>query len=140
MRIDGRQFINFNDFHVPFTDEDVFVLKNSIEQGDWFKQNFSAIGSGMQDAISIEPELAIEHMTNAEEDDATYHLSTMIEAIDEPIPGELIDEIRQESLKTGKSMTLIAKEKLKDIAVVRTVVSPANSIPDIASRTERKRK
>lgn len=27
MRIDGRQFINFNEFHVPFTDQDLFVLK-----------------------------------------------------------------------------------------------------------------
>lgn len=140
MRIDGKQFINFNDFHVPFTDQDIFVLKNSLEQGDWFKQNFGAIGSGMQEAISIDPELALEHMSNAEEDDATYHLSTMIEAIDKPIPGELIDEIRQESINTGKSMTLIAKEKLKDIAVVKTVISPADSIPDIASRTEHKRR
>ena len=140
MRIDGRQFINFNDFHVPFTDEDVFVLKNSLEQGDWFKQNFGAIGSGMQEAVSIDPELALEHMTNAEEDDAAYHLSTMIEPIDKPIPGELIDEIRQESLKSGKSMSLIAKEKLQGIAVVKTVISPADSIPDIASRTEHKRR
>jgi hypothetical protein len=140
MRIDGRQFINFNDFHVPFTDEDVFVLKNSLDQGDWFKQNFGAIGSGMQDAITIDPDLALEHMSNAQEIDATYHLSTMIEAIDKPIPGELIDEIRRESLETGKSMTLIAKEKLKGIAVVKTSISPADSIPDIASRTEHQRR
>lgn len=140
MRVDSKQFINFNDFHVPFTDEDVFVLKNSIEQGDWFKQDFGAIGSGMQEAISIDPELALEHMSNTEEDDATYHLSTMIEAINKPIPGELIDEIRQESVDTGKSMALIAKEKLKDIAVVKTVISPADSIPDIASRTQHKRR
>lgn len=140
MRIDGRQFINFNDFHVPFTDQDVFVLKNSMEQGDWFKQDFGAIGSGMQDAISIDPELALEHMSNASEEDATYHLSTMIEAIDKPIPGEIIDEIRQESSETGRSMSAIAKEKLKGIANVRTVISPADSIPDIASRTEHKRR
>ena len=140
MRIDGRQFINFNDFHVPFTDQDVFVLKTSLEQGDWFKQDFGAIGSGMQDAISVDPELALEHMSNANEEDATYHLSTMIEAIDKPIPGELIDEIRQESNETGRSMTLIAKEKLKDIAIIRTVISPADSVPDIASRTEHKRR
>tara|TARA_R110001599_G_C12275986_1_gene662386 strand:+ start:8721 stop:9611 length:891 start_codon:yes stop_codon:yes gene_type:complete len=140
MRIDGRQFINFNDFHVPFSDEDIFVLKNTLEQGDWFKQDFGAIGSGMQDAISLEPELALEHMANAEEDNATYHLSTMVEAIDKPIPGELIDEIRRESLETGKSMALIAQQKLKGIAVVQTSISPADSIPKIASRTDHKRR
>lgn len=138
MRIDGRPFINFKDFHVPFTDEDVFAIKASQEEGGWFKHGFGAIGSGMQDAISIDPELALQHMENADEADATYHLSTVIEAIDKPIPGELIYEIRQESLRTGKSMTLIAREKLKDIAVVKTVITPADSIPDIASRTEHK--
>jgi len=140
MRIDGRQFINFNDFHVPFTDQDVFVLKTSIEQGAWFNHDFGGIGSGMQQAVSIDPDLALQHMTNADEEDATFHLSTMIEAIDKPIPGELIDEMREESARTGKSMALIAQEKLAGIATVRTVISPAESIPDIASRTEHKRR
>lgn len=140
MRIDGRQFINFNDFHVPFTDQDVFILKNSLEQGDWFMHDFGAIGSGMQEAVSIEPELALEHMNNTDEEDATYHLSTIIDAVGESIPGELIDEIKEESIKTGKSMAFIAKEKLKGIANVRTVITPADSIPDIASRTEHKRR
>ena len=140
MRIDGKPFINFSDFHIPFKDEDLFVLTLKQEQGDWFKQGFGAIGSGMQDAVSIDPDLALEHMTNAEEHEATYHLSTMIEAIDKPIPGELIAEIQEESKKTGKSMSLIAKERLRGIANVRTEISPAESVPDIASRTERKRR
>ncbi|HED37313.1 MAG TPA: hypothetical protein ENI76_03590 [Ignavibacteria bacterium] len=140
MRIDGKQFINFNDFHIPFTDQDLFAITTSQEQSDWFKHGFGAIGSGMQDAISIDPKLALEHMRNSDEDDATYHLSTIIEAIDKPIPGELIDEIRKESQRTGKSMSLIAKEKLNGIAVVKTIISPADSIPDIAARTEHKRK
>ncbi len=140
MRIDGKPFIKFNEFHLPFTDQDLFVLQLNQEQGDWFKQGFGAIGSGMQDAVSIDPELALEHMTNAEEGEATYHLSTMIEAIDKPISGELIAEIQEESQRTGKSMSLLAKERLADIAIVRTVISPANSIPDIASRTEHKRR
>jgi len=140
MRLDGKQFINFSDFHIPFNDEDLFALTASQEQGDWFKQNFGAIGSGMQDAVNVEPGLVLEHMINAEEEDATYHLSTVIEAIGKPIPGELIDEIREESQRTGKSMSLIAKEKLAGIANVKTVISPADSIPDIAARTERKRR
>ncbi|WP_043128486.1 hypothetical protein [Photobacterium leiognathi] len=140
MRIDGRQFINFNDFHVPFHDQDLFVLSLSHEQGDWFHHNFGSIGSGMEEAISVDPEVALEHMSSAEEDDATYHLSTFIEAIDQPIPGELIDEIQKEAEKTGLPMSYIAKEKLAGIANVRTVITPSESIPDIASRTEHKRR
>lgn len=141
MRIDGRQFINFNDFHVPFTNHDLFILKNSMEQGDWFKQNFGAIGSGMQDAVSIEPEDILEHTSRSDnEDEATYHFSTMIDASDNPISGEEIYEIQKEAERTGKSFAFVAQKRLKERAKVQTVISPADSIPDIASRTEHKRR
>lgn len=141
MRIDGRQFINFNDFHVPFTDQDIFVLKNSMEQGDWFKQDFGAIGSGMQQAVSIELDDILEHTNRSEnEEEATYHFSTMIDASDNPISGEEIHEIQQEAERTGKSFAYVAQIRLKERAKVQTVISPADSIPDIASRTEHKRR
>lgn len=141
MRIDGKQFINFNDFHVPFTDNDLFILRTSIEQGDWFKQDFGAIGSGMQDAVSISIDDILEHTTRAEDEgEATYHFSTMIDASDNPISGEEIYEIQMEAERTGKSFALIAQQRLKNRAKVQTIVSPADSIPDIASRTEHKRR
>ncbi|MBA4500981.1 hypothetical protein [Marinobacterium marinum] len=141
MRIDGRQFINFNDFHVPFTDHDLFILKNSIEQGDWFKQDFGAIGSGMQDAISVELDDILEHTSRSDnEDEATYHFSTMIDARDNPISGEVIYEIQQEAERIGKSFAFVAQKRLKERANVQTVVSPSDSIPDIAFRTEHKRR
>lgn len=141
MRIDGRQFINFNDFHIPFNDYDLFVLKTEMEQ-EWFKHDFGGIGSGMQEAMSVKPELALEYMTNSEnEEQATYHLSTMVDTRDNPISGELIYEIGQESKRTGKPMALLLKERLKGTsATIETTVSPADSIPDIASRTEHKRR
>lgn len=141
MRIDGKQFINFNDFHVPFTDQDVFVLKNSMEQGDWFKQNFGAIGAGMQDAVSVKLDDILEHTTSTtNEDEATYHFSTIIDASENPISGEEIYEMQQEAERTGKSFAYVAQKRLKERAKVQTVVSPADSIPDIASRTEHKRR
>lgn len=141
MRIDGKQFINFNDFHVPFTDHDIFILKTSIEQDDWFKQDFGAIGSGMQDAVSIDLDDILEHTTpSKDEDNATYHFSTMIDARDNPISGEEIYEIQMEAQRTGKSFALIAQQRLTGRAQVQTIVSPADSIPDIASRTEHKRR
>lgn len=141
MRVDDRQFINFNDFHVPFTDYDLFILKNSMEQGDWFKQSFGAIGSGMQDAVSVELDDILEYASRSDdEDEATYRFSTMIDARDNPISGEEIYEIQQEAERTGKSFALVAQKRLKERADVQTVISPADSIPDIASRTEHKRR
>lgn len=141
MRIGGKQFINFNDFHVPFTDHDIFILKTSMGQGDWFKQDFGAIGSGMQDAVSIDLDDILEHTVPSEdEDNATYHFSTMIDARDSPISGEEIYEIQMEAQRTGKSFALIAQQRLTGRAQVQTIVSPADSIPNIASRTEHKRR
>lgn len=141
MRIDGRQFINFNDFHLPFTEHDLFVLKNSMEQSDWFKQDFGTIGSGMQDAVNVGLDEILEHTTRSEdENDAVYHFSTMIDARDSPLSGEEIYEMQQEAERTGKSLAYVAQKRLKDRAEVQTVVSPAESIPDIASRKEHKRR
>lgn len=141
MRIDGQQFINFNDFHVPFTDYDLFILKNSMEQGDWFKQNFGAIGSGMQEAVSIKLDDILEHTIHTDNtDEATYHFSTIIDASDNPISGEDIYKIQQEAERTGKSFAYIAQNMLKQRAKVQTVISPAETIPNITSRTEHKRR
>ena len=141
MRIDGRQFINFNDFHIPFSDYDLFILKNTIEQGEWFKHDFGAIGSGMQDAVSLDFNDILEHSSRLDnEDEATYNFSTIIDAINNPISGEEIYQIQLEAERTGKSFASIAQKQLKDRVKLETIISPADSIPNIASRTEHKRR
>lgn len=141
MRIDGRQFINFNDFHVPFSDYDLFILKNTMEQGEWFKHDFGAIGSGMQDAVSLDFNDILEHSSRLDnEDEATYNFSTIIDAINNPISGEEIYQIQLEAERTGKSFASIAQKQLKDRVKLETIISPADSIPNIASRTEHKRR
>jgi hypothetical protein len=137
MRIDGKQFINFNDHHLPFSNEDLLVL-NLKESNQNFHVDFGAIGSGMQDAVSLDPEIAIEHMSSSDEEDATYHLSTIIDASENPITGEEINEIMEEAKRTNRSFSYVAQKKLANRAVVKTIISPADSIPDIASRTEHK--
>lgn len=141
MRVDGRQFINFNDFHVPFKDEDLFTLNLSIQHGDWFKQNFGAIGSGMQDALSVDAEQIIQQSVRTENDDeAVYHLSTFIDASENPITGEEIYEMQKEVERTGKSFAHVAQKYLNNRAKIQTTISPIDSIPDIAARTEHKRR
>lgn len=141
MRIDGQQFINFNDFHLPFHDYDLFVLSTSMEQGDWFKHNFGTIGSGMQEAIDISLNDILEHTTISEnQDEAIYHFSTLIDASDNPISGEEIYEIQKEAERTGKSFAYVAQHRLQGRANVQTIISPSDSIPNIASRTEHNRR
>lgn len=140
MRIDGKPFINFNDFHPPFHDHDLFVLKSSMEQSELFKHDFGAIGSGMQDAMSFESDDILEHTSRSDEDEATYLFSTMIDATDNPISGEELYQIQLEAERTGKSLTFLLQKRLNKRVKVQTFISPADSIPNIASRTEHKRR
>ena len=137
MRIDSRQFINFNDFHVPFSKRDLFNLSLRREPG--VIHGFGAAGSGMQEAVSVDIYQLLQHIEPVkDEQDAAYHLSTIVDASDQPLSGEEIHAIMEEAKRSGKSFALIAQQRLKGRAKVQTVVSPADSIPDIASRTEHK--
>ena len=137
MRIDGRQFINFNDFHVPLSDRDLFVLNLRDEPG--VHRSFGAAGSGMQEAVSVNPDLVLEHTEpSTNEDEAAYHFSTMIQATDQPLSGDEIHSIIEEAKLTNKPFAFVVKQRLQGRARIQTVISPVDNIPDIATRTEHK--
>jgi len=137
MRIDGRQFINFNEFHVPLSDRDLFNL--SLRDEPKVYHSFGSAGSGMQEAVSVDPQLILEHTEpTTNEDNAAYHFSTMIEAIDQPLSGDEIHDIVQEAKRTSKSFAFVAQQRLQGRAHIQTVISPTDSIPDIVNRTEHK--
>lgn len=139
MRIDGRQFINFNDFHVPLSDRDLFNLSLRAEPN--VHQSFGAAGSGMQEAMSVDPKLVLEHtQPTADENEAAYHFSTLIKAADQPLSGDEIHAIIEEAKRTNKSFAYVAQKRLLGRARIQTVISPATDIPDIVSRTEHKRR
>ncbi|WP_346314309.1 hypothetical protein [Acinetobacter sp. CWB-B33] len=139
MRIDGRPFINFNEFHVPFSEEDLAIL--DLRENHKVVQNFGAAGSGMQDAVTVDPEKVVELASPTEsEEDATYHFSTLVDMSEHPISGDELYDIQMEAKAQGKSFTYMLKKKLGDRVKIQTVISPAESIPDIAVRTEHKRR
>lgn len=139
MRIDRRPFINFNEFHVPFSKEDLEILKLIANPN--VIQNFGVAGCGMQDAVSVDPDKIVELASPSEnEDNATYHFSTIVEMTENPISGEELYEIQMEAKAKGKSFTYMLNKKLGDRAKIQTVISPAEAIPDIAARTEHKRR
>jgi predicted molibdopterin-dependent oxidoreductase YjgC len=93
----------------------------------------------MQDAVSVDADLVLEYTTpTIDESEATYHLSTMVEATGQPFSGEEIHEIFEEAKRMNKSFAYVAKQRLQGRAGIQTVVSPAEGIPDIAARTEHK--
>ena len=140
MRIDGRPFINFGDFHIPFSEEDLFHIDLTLTVPNKFHHTFGLGGLGMQSAAEMDPEEIIRNtVVTDNEDQATYHMRTMILAKDNPIDGEILKAMFDESCKTGESIASLARKYFPNADSIKTVVSPADTIPNIARRTERNR-
>lgn len=133
MRIDKKQFINFNDYHVPFNKDDIFNI--SLRNEEWLQVNFGRAGAGMQEAMDTLSEQTVEHMVPADEKDATYRIDTIVETTDNPILGTDVDKITNEANLTGKTKSAVIKKLFGNKAKVTTIISPAGTIPDIAERT-----
>jgi hypothetical protein len=142
MRIDNRPFINFGDFHLPLSEEDLFYIDMSLAIPESFRQTFGFAGAGMQAASEVDAEIILENaVTVTDENEGIYRMQTMMMAADgETIDGQMIQDMIRESQKTGRTMASMAHKYMPDSTGVITVISPAESVPDIARRTERKRR
>lgn len=139
MRIDKRPFIDFGDFHVPLSDYDLFRFDMQINAGDVFYTSFGPGGVGMADALSIDPEDIIRETEVADEDLATYRMQTLIYN-KEGIDGEALLKMVKESEETGETLASLSRKHLPEGQVQQTIISAADSVPEIAKRTERKRR
>jgi len=126
MRIDGRAFIKFSDYHIPFSERDLMNL--ALRNESWFHGDFGYTGSGMQDAVSLDLDAIINSTENANEDVAQYKFSTIIESLEKPITGEELEAIIAESKRTNKSFASLAKKYFANRANVSTIVSVVSSL------------
>ena len=139
MRLKGRIFIKFNDFHVPFTEEDMFWSKVNSDDSIPVKQGFGYHGSGMQDAMNVEPTDLIANLQKGqvgEEDKAVYQLDSFFFS-EEGISGDLVADAIDASKKSGKTIAYHLGEMELDPNVI---VSPADTIIDKSDRTKTRTK
>jgi len=142
MRINGQQFINYSDFHIPLSDYDITKIEIIQDDDSQFIHTFGTRGAGMNDAMKVD----INKIFNSadfrgDELNGIFHFQSIIQAPD-GIDGEFIDEAYEESRKTGKSVAKIMRDKLagrKDVRIM-TIGSPVDSVPEIAKRTEHKKR
>lgn len=139
MKLAGSPFIRFNDFHVPFTNEDLFWLRANEDADIPVKQSFAPHGSGMQDAMNVDPEDLINHLQRGEDsraEDAVFQIDSFVFS-EEGIPGELVEKAITASKQSGKTIAFHLKELgLKP----NIIVSPIESIPDKEERTNPRKK
>jgi hypothetical protein len=140
MRIDGRPFIDFGDFHIPFSEEDLFHIDLTMAIPDKVRHSFGPGGDGMQAAAEVDPYLLIHNsVVSTAENEASYRMQTIMSANPgETIDGNLLVSMIEESRKTGKPLASLVNKYCPPTVSVLSIVSPADTVPAIAHRTERK--
>lgn len=137
MRIDGKPFINFNDFHLPFSENDLHIFENLKNNSDIFFHSYGDIGVGMKLAMEVTPENIIHNTVRSNDDEGVYRLQTMIIPKDGKIDLDELNKLHEKSLETGKTMASLL-HKASDEYQVQTYIIPPDNIPDIAERTKNK--
>lgn len=146
MRIDKKQFINFNDFHIPFSKDDKLkiILENDPDSG--FHHTFGPGGLGMQEHMDRLENNPDEYIANAistsNPDEGAVHMQSFVKGPEGGISGEKINQALEMARTTGKTLTHCFREVLSDDegVSIMTVATPADSVPEIAKRTERQRR
>jgi hypothetical protein len=139
MRIDRKPFINYNDFHVPFSNRDVINIEAMRAQPCKVKQRFS-FGEGINDLLS---DKTVEHfadLTAPTDDDATalFKIDMIVMAEEgKTISGDDLNEIIQEAKAKGVTVASLM-HKLQN-ARTQVIVSPGPGIVEQAPRTGRKK-
>ena len=138
MMINKRPFINYNGFHNKFSQQDLSYLY--AIHNDGYTPSYGLYGSGMQDAMSVNPEDILDRCSVIEEgkeNDGAFHIQNIISnpnGIDTDIIQDAIDESR----KTKKSFTKILNEQLDNDTRIATIIMPSERVPEVAKRTEHK--
>ena len=139
MRLDRKPFINYSDFHVPFSEMDVINIEAMHASPDKIKQRFS-FGEGMHDVLN---DSTLEHIVNAtvpgdSTDEAPFKIDTIAMAEEgKTISGDDLYEIIQEA--KAKNVTVASLMHKLPNAHTRVIVTPGPGVVEQAPRSGRKK-
>jgi hypothetical protein len=139
MRIDGMQFINYSDFHIPFSDYDEFSF--AVEEGKIDRLRAQrTFDAGMQEVFA--QEIATGNIFDSlqytkDEENAAFNTEIILIADEGTyISGEEIARLFEEREQTGVSLAKLAK-KLPNVSL-KTYTTAGKGVPKIAARSKRK--
>jgi len=136
MRVGGKQFINYSDFHVPFTEEDIIKIESIRAFPERFTHQYP-FGWGMEDALGEEmlPEIiASATLRTADDEPNVFSISSVVRAEEgHLINGDdiaaLIEEANQRKVPISSLL-----HKLPN-ARSQIIVSPGSDVADKAPRS-----
>lgn len=139
MEIDGYSFIKYNDFHIPLSEYDLFMLE--VKQGKNKNYKYTdAFGMGMKEAFEFlsnqnEPYIGMKPAQNL--DNGQFRFQTLIEDNSgNGIDFEEINKIMVKARQENKTMSELAEE-IPNVNILR-IISPADSVIEKGSRNKRK--
>jgi hypothetical protein len=139
MKIDNRIFLKFNDFHIPFSDGDLFTITLLDQAPDKVKWGHS-YGQGIG-ILEDEENLEIIDGAMKVADDfetAPFHTESIIQAPEgQTIPTELIEQAIEESKRTKEPIRKIMQRLMPDAKVI-TQINPGEGVPKMTKRSGKK--
>lgn len=139
MRVDKRQFINFNDFHLPLSEMDVLHISAMQAKPDVIK-NRNSFGEGMADVFNEE---MIEHVLNSpsfgdNHEEAPFSIDSFVIAEEgKTISGDDLYDVIEEA--KAKGVTVASLLHKVPNAKTEITVSPGPGVVEQSPRSRGKK-
>lgn len=141
MLIDGKPYINFNDYHIPLSKEDLFNLELMNEAKDLveFRNDFGEGISLIEDPENLKEFVKVMKVAENEEN-ALLHSSSIVQRPDgKTMSGDILQQIINESKTTKIPMRNLVSKYFPDAKVV-TTITPGKGVPEMKKRIPRNKK
>ncbi len=135
MREEGKNFIDFSDFHIPLSDQDIYTIK--VKRGEIKGiYHYDGFGMGMESFFrDISPDNILKYAKTTEDNNkSSIYTIYIIEA--EPgktISGEDITNILKERKETKTPLWNLLP-KLKNVKSSKAIISPGEGVPEMSQR------
>ena len=139
MKVDNNIFLRFNDFHIPFSDSDLFTMELLEQAPDKVARgHYRGYGIGiLEDEDNLE---IIDEMSFVSDDfeNAPFNRHTLFQApAGQTISGEIIQQAIEESKRTKKPIGKII-QRLLPSANCLTILAPGEGVPKMTKRSGKK--
>lgn len=139
MIVDGRIFLKFNDFHIQFTDADLFNIQALEQAGDLvIQKHMYGEGMGMledEEGIKILDDILT---VSEDEDNAAVNRQTMIKMPEgQTFSAELLQQAFEESERTKQPVGKILQRLVADTKII-TIITPGQAVPKMSKRSGKK--
>jgi len=134
MKINGKIFIRYSDFHIPFIDKDLWTFKVKQGQIKGLEYTFG-YGVGMQELLdNFSPEEILNLVSTTDDySKSPLNLTTIIKANSgKTISGDEVANLIKEGKRTGIPLAKLIR-KLKNVKA-QTIITPGEGVPQISGR------